>query len=116
MQDDECIHGLDLATCSLCRMSTAASSSRFETPIWEKYRDRYKERPETFEAYVDVWQRLTGARSFPGGWTLFSRTANAEPAVDAALVRRAEDLMELGRYRLGLSTRHGGRRWRRARN
>jgi len=29
---------------------------------WEKYRNRYRQRPETFEAYVDVWQRIPAAR------------------------------------------------------
>ena len=30
---------------------------------WEQYEDRYRLRPETYEAYVDVWTRLPEAGS-----------------------------------------------------
>jgi hypothetical protein len=78
---------------------------------WEPYRGRYGRRPETFEAYVEVWKRLSGAQQFPGGWTMFSRAASAEPAIDRGLVRRAEELMRLGGYVSGPKERGVGRRW-----
>ena len=36
---------------------------------WDKYRDRYNARPETFDAYVDVWTRVPEVQqSFGDGW------------------------------------------------
>lgn len=116
---DECEHGSDPTSCSVCRRSSSASSTSSPAnreravgiPIWEKYRNRYSNRPETFDAYVDVWQRSSGARDFPGGWTAFSRAANAEPAIDADLVERAEELMRLAGYEAAPKQPGIGRRW-----
>lgn len=114
---DECEHGSDPSTCGVCRRGARPATVGISVgdaggvPIWEKYRDRYGNRPETFEAYVDVWQRSSGARDFPGGWTAFSRAANAEPAIDADLVARAEQLMVLHSYYAGPKEPGIGRRW-----
>jgi len=83
----------------------------------ERYRDRYPaERQATFDAYKDVFFRLNAARQFPGGWTKFTRCANAEPALvrsESKLVHRAEELMRAGGYELDDSgrSRWHGRRW-----
>jgi hypothetical protein len=77
----------------------------------EQYRSRYGPRPETFEAYVDVFDNVPGADDFPGGWTNFSRAANAEPAMDGELVRRAEELMATGGYESTPKEPGKGRRW-----
>lgn len=122
MAFDECEHGSDPATCGVCRRQSSdvttprAAGQRSATPgapIWDKYRTRYGNRPETFDAYVEVWQRSSGARDFPGGWTAFSRAANAEPAMDADLVARAEELMRLAGYEAAPKEPGVGRRWRR---
>ncbi len=124
--DDECRHGLAAGTCSICsgRDRTADQSSHargtpqvLDSPAAvERYRDRYPgDREATFDAYVDVFFRFSQARDFPGGWTHFSRCANAEPALvsgEKELVRRAEELMRLGGYEADDSARPTkGRRW-----
>jgi hypothetical protein len=93
VDNDECKHGLPLGACSLCsgkESTLKASGSRgggsqqsLDTPdSVETYRKRYPgDREATFDAYVEVFFRLSGARNFPGGWTHFSRCANAEPAL-----------------------------------
>lgn len=80
---------------------------------WEQYRDRFRLRPETFEAYVDVWTRLPGARKTFTGWASFSRAASAEPAQRARpdRIRDAEALMRAGGYEIGDPTSRGARRW-----
>lgn len=45
---------------------------------WEQYRDRYRRRPETFEALVSVW-RQGRARTHFSSWSAFSRCVVAEP-------------------------------------
>ena len=84
---------------------------------WEQYRDRYaSERPETYDAYVDVWTNNPDARSAFSGWALFSQCANAEPQKTRDMpsrVRRAEQIMEASGYRQGALTKRGARRWRR---
>jgi hypothetical protein len=83
-------------------------------PPWEKYRDRYNGRPETFDAYVDVWNRLPAAQASFGGWVAFSQAANAEPAWvkdRPERVRTAEHLMRTGGYEIGLATERGARQW-----
>jgi hypothetical protein len=127
--DDECIHGLASGTCSLCarrggprsshrRQRSGGSPTSLTTPAAvERYRSRYPgAREATFEAYVDVFFRLGAARSFPGGWTAFSRCANGEPALVATepeLVRRAEEPMRVGGYDADDSGRPQGhgRQW-----
>ena len=125
--DEECKHGLPLGTCTYCSGKETAARSQgthggglqrtLDTPeSVETYRDRYPgEREATFDAYVEVFFRHTGAGSFPGGWTHFSRCANAEPALlrdEPDLVHRAEDLMRLAGYEADDSGRPGkGRRW-----
>ena len=128
MSNDEwCMHDQVLGTCTICsgkdvpttRSSTRASATAevLDSPAaLEKYRSRYPgDREATFEAYVDVFFRLTGARAFPGGWTALSRCANAEPALVArepALVARAEELMRAGGYEADDTGRpQKGRRW-----
>ena len=83
-------------------------------PPWDKYRDRYNERPETFDAYVDVWTRLPEAQSSFGGWVGFMQAANAEPSwVKNRLERvlRAEEIMRAGGYEIGSPTERGALRW-----
>lgn len=83
---------------------------------WEQYRDRYSERPETYDAYVDVWTRVGDARRHFSGWALFSQCANAEPAKVRdmpARVAQAERLMSAGGYTIGPPTLRGARRWSR---
>ena len=84
---------------------------------WEQYRERYiAERPETYDAYVDVWLNVPGSQQRFAGWATFSQCANAEPAKQRDvphLVSEAEALMRLGGYEIGPSTSRGGRRWRR---
>lgn len=83
---------------------------------WEQYRDRYSERPETYDAYVDVWTRVGDARRQFSGWALFSQCANAEPAKRRDMperVAQAESLMRAGGYEIGPTTRRGARRWSR---
>lgn len=81
---------------------------------WEQYESRYTERPETYRAYVDVWQRLADARRIFSGWASFSQAANAEPAQVERRpdrVRAAERLLREAGYELGPLTRRGARRW-----
>ena len=80
---------------------------------WTKYKDRYTQRPETFDAYVDVWTRIPETRSQFSGWASFSQAANAEPAQQPDRVRAAEECMRLGHYTLGAPTKRGARRWHR---
>jgi hypothetical protein len=86
---------------------------------WEQYRERYlSERPETYEAYVDVWVNDPAARRRFTGWASFSQCANAEPAKRRDvphLVEEAEAFMRRHGYEIGPSTPRGGRRWRRKR-
>lgn len=81
---------------------------------WTKYKSRYSQRLETFDAYVDVWQRIPKARSAFSGWASFTQAANAEPAQNAERVRAAEECMRDGGYRLGALTKRGARSWNRA--
>jgi len=83
-------------------------------PAWERYQDRYRGRPETFDAYVDVWERLPAARASFGGWVAFSQAANAEPAWvrdRSERVRTAEHIMRAAGYEIGPATERGARRW-----
>jgi hypothetical protein len=115
--DDECIHGMPDGTCSICKQPKARQSRPNGTRSIagssdpEQYRIRYGKRPETFDAYLDVYSRLHGAKNFPGGFAKFTQAANAEPAVDADLVRRAEELMLLGGYEPSEKLPSVGRRW-----
>lgn len=126
--DEECIHGLALGTCTHCaakgtvrrngQVRGGGPAQPLDTPeAVEKYRSRYVgDRESTFEAYVAVFfSGSTSARSFPGGWTNFSRCGNAEPALvrdEPELVRQAEELMRLAGYEADDSGRPAkGRRW-----
>src|SRR5262249_12032403 len=98
------------------RRPLRGSSETLDTPATvEKYRQRYsQDRQATFNAYVDVYFRLV--KHFPGGWTNFSRCANAErDRVENApqLGSRAEQSMRRAGYEADDSGReHGrGRRW-----
>jgi len=83
-------------------------------PPWDKYRDRYNERPETFDAYVDVWNRMPAAQSSFGGWVGFAQAASAEPSWvkhRPDRVRAAEEIMCSAGYEVGSPTKRGARRW-----
>ena len=124
------MHELPAGTCSLCsgRGKPAAtgtggvrgSAKALDTPeALEDYRSRYiPDREATFEAYVEVFFHSASARNFPRGWTMFSRCANAEPALvrdEAKLVARAEEIMRLAGYEADDSGRpRRGRTWRKA--
>lgn len=117
MEEDECIHGLATGTCRSCSsrfVERRASPSDRSGAIWEKYRERYATRPETFDAYIDVWRRSSTAQAFVGGWTAFSKAANAEPAVDPASVSHAEEIMRQFGYESEAKVPGVGRRWHRA--
>lgn len=126
-QADECIHGLLTGTCSICNRSAAASPTKppraganpqtLDTPeSVEHYRRRYPGvRGPTFDAYVEVFFGTSSARAFPGGFTAFTRHANAEPALardHPELVKHAEELMRNAGYVADDSGRPGvGRIW-----
>ena len=83
-------------------------------PPWDKYQSRYNARPETFDAYVDVWTRVPEAQLSFGGWVGFVQAANAEPSWVANRpdrVRVAEAIMRKGGYETGAPTDRGARRW-----
>lgn len=83
----------------------------------EQYRGRYTLRPETFQAYVDVWNRVKRARQEFGDWVGFSRAANAEPKWQRERPERvavATEIMEAAGYELGPPTARGARRWLRS--
>ena len=82
----------------------------------ERYRDRYPgEREATFEAYCEVWRADSAVLAQFGGWTTFSRCANAEPACLRDMPERveaAEEAMRRHGYVADDSGRPGrGRRW-----
>jgi len=86
---------------------------------WEQYRDRYTQRVGTFEAYVEVWQRNRTAQQRFGGWSIFSRCASAEPAMQREQPERvalAEEVMRSEGYTIGPSTARGARTWVRRRS
>lgn len=114
MTDDEyCPHDSFPDTCGVCNPPKNPPADRVPGPAglpapWtvlrpsSRTRDKYlPEREATFEPYVEVFFRLSGARAFQGGWTMFSRCADAEPALlrdEPTLVARAEELMRLAGY------------------
>jgi hypothetical protein len=105
------------ATASTTRLTrTVAPTQSLDTPeSVEQYRERYAaDRQETFDAYVEVFF-ATDARQFPGGWTHFSRCANAEPErkeTAPALVAGAEAMMRAAGYTADDTGRPlKGRRW-----
>ena len=81
---------------------------------WEQYEGRYRARPETYRAYVEVWQHDPGVREAFGGWASFSQAANNEPSQRDERVRLAEDFMRRNGYEIGSPSPHGGRRWKRS--
>ena len=127
IDEDDCIHGLMPSTCSICKQGvdtgtpkggrSAGSPTALDTPAaLEKYRKNYRgDREPTFEAYVEVFFRIDAARNFPGGWTKFSRCANAEPTLaenERALIERAEGIMKAAGYVKDDSGRpRHGRKW-----
>ena len=81
---------------------------------WEKYKGRYSERPETYDAYVDVWKRVPAASEEFSGWPIFTQMASAEPDKWNRYpdrVRKAERFMREGGYEMGAPTKRGARRW-----
>lgn len=130
----DCRHGLAVGTCSICKAESVGSTRRSPkgSPLrrsgsesrsarsrrwWpsgakhSNHQPRYNARPETFKAYEDVWKNVRGAKSFKGGWTAFSRAANAEPAMPRRKVRKAERLMMKGGYVSDEKAPNVGRRW-----
>ena len=98
-------------------MGAGGSAEALDTPeAIEKYRRLYPgDRESTFDAYVKVFFERPAARSFPGGWSNFSKCANAEPARvrdDPDMVEHAESLMRQAGYEADDSGRPSkGRRW-----
>jgi hypothetical protein len=83
---------------------------------WEQHEHKYRLRPETYAAYVDVWTRIPDARDAFTSWGTFSQAANAEKNQRVQFserVRRAEEFMGIGGYEIGLPTVRRARRWRR---
>jgi hypothetical protein len=81
---------------------------------WEQYKDRFTQRPETYDAYVDVWTRNPSSRMHFSSWATFSQCASAEPKrqrEEAHHVRRAESMMAAAGYEIGQPTARGARRW-----
>lgn len=82
---------------------------------WEQYRDRYAaNRPETFDAYLTVWNASAAARSRFSSWAAFSQCANAEPArrnAEPKRVAAAEAIMRDHSFEIGPNTRRGARTW-----
>lgn len=81
---------------------------------WEQYENRYRERPETYAAYVDVWNRVPRVRREFTGWAVFSQTANAEPKQrrdNPDRVKLSEEIMVAAGYEIGPPTLRGARRW-----
>ena len=79
-------------------------------PPWDNYRDRFNQRPETLDAYVDVWKRVPEAQQSFGGWVGFMQAANAEPSWVAnrpERVRIAEEIMRSAGYEVGSTTPRG---------
>jgi hypothetical protein len=125
--DEECKHGLAPHTFSYCNSETTQSPQRTvhdagcqqvldSAAAHEKYRHKYPPgRRATFDAYVEVFFRLSAARSFPGGWTNFSRCATAEQTLlrnEPRLVTQAEELVRTAGYELDDSGRPGrGSKW-----
>ena len=110
---EDCIHGLTLETCTICngrddasggtRRRETGSAQKLDTPgAVERYRSYYSgDREATFDAYVEVFFGVEEASTFPGGWTKFSRCANAEPALaehEPELVASAERIMRVQGY------------------
>lgn len=83
-------------------------------PPWDNYRDRFNQRPETLDAYVDVWTRVPKAQESFGGWVGFMQAANAEPSWMTnrpERVRIAEEIMRSAGYEIGATTARGARQW-----
>lgn len=83
---------------------------------WEKYADRYRERMDTYRAYVDVWQRVSRSRSTFTSWATFTMAANAEPKQVRdypGRVSLAEEIMKEAGYRVASQTVRGARQWSR---
>jgi serine/threonine protein kinase len=80
---------------------------------WEQYRPRYAARPETFDAYVDVWTTDLEVRAHYRSWSAFSRCANGESAVRHRM-GPARDAMTRNGYVLEDGPHGKGARWRRS--
>ena len=80
----------------------------------EKYRYRYAARPDTFDAYLEVWESDPEASATFGGWSSFSQGANGEPSQPQEGVAAAERIMRSNGFEIGEPTEHGGRQLTRA--
>ena len=85
---------------------------------WEQHRERFASRPETFDAYVEVWTRDLDARRKYADWLTFARCADADLAMVRKapdLVRQAELILSRNGYRLGAGAGGSSRRWQHTR-
>lgn len=86
---------------------------------WEQHRARFEpDRIETFDAYVDAWQRDHDARRKFVDWDTFARCCDADMTMvrkAPGLIREAEALMARNGYRLGTGAGGSSRRWVHAR-
>ncbi len=78
---------------------------------WEQYRPRYRARPETFNAYVDVWTHDPEARDAYPSWSMFSRCAGGEPAMRHRM-EPARSIMQKNGYRIDEVSARGTRWWK----
>lgn len=82
---------------------------------WAEHQTSFDpDRPETFAAYVAVWERNADVRRAFGTWLVFAQCASADREArrdSAALIREAEAAMARNGYRIGPSTDLGARRW-----
>ncbi len=82
---------------------------------WSQYEtDFASDRPETFDAYVAVWEHNADVRRAFGSWITFAQCASADRLAvrqSPALIRDAEAAMARNGYRMGPPTALGSRRW-----
>ena len=83
-------------------------------PPWDNYRDRFNQRPETLDAYVESGPECPRRQESFGGWVGFMQAANAEPSWVTnrpERVQAAEDIMRSTGYEVGVTTARGARQW-----
>lgn len=88
-----------------------------DAPIneWSEYEANFAaDRPETYAAYVTVWERNVDVRRAFGTWITFAHSASADRDAirqSPALIRDAEAAMARNGYRIGPASTLGSRRW-----
>ncbi|HUF99982.1 MAG TPA: hypothetical protein VMM60_17800 [Ilumatobacter sp.] len=81
---------------------------------WSQFEDDFADRPETFHAYVGVWERNADVRRAFGTWITCAHCASADREAirnSPGLIRDAEAAMARNGYRVGPSTELSSRRW-----